>query len=124
MMPPQGDYSSRKEWEIACWQKLLDSTDLIDLLTTPHERRDFVMRAAALNMIMSGKSYREIGRELWLSPQTISGLKKALEEKIYRSYLERSKTERKKRVYSSKPDKLQPKHRGIPRRTKYGKIYI
>ena len=83
-----------------------------------------VMRASALNMIMSGKSYREIGRELWLSPQTISGLKKALEEKIYRSYLERSKTERKKRVYSSKPDKLQPKHRGIPRRTKYGKIYI
>jgi len=60
------------------------------------------MRAAAIDLIQSGKSYRQISEKLWLSSQTISCLKKALAENGYKSYQERSKTERKKKNYSPK----------------------
>ena len=84
------------------------------------------MRVAALDGLMFGKSYKDIGDELWLSPQTISGIKKVLKENNYRSYLERSKKERKKRRYGSKPDisrSNNPRHLGKAHKTKYGTIY-
>ena len=52
------------------------------------------MRVAIMNRLALGKSYREIGKELWISSQTVSGIKKAVDEKSYRSYLARN--ERKK----------------------------
>ena len=83
------------------------------------------MRAAVISGINSGKSYRQIAEELWLSPQTISSIKKALKENNYQSYRERSKKERKKKVYSSNPTVNQKrKHRGKPVRAKYGTIYL
>ncbi|OGY99518.1 MAG: hypothetical protein A2945_01520 [Candidatus Liptonbacteria bacterium RIFCSPLOWO2_01_FULL_52_25] len=94
---PLGDYTSRKEWEDACWKKIVESEELLQLLITSHERHDIVMRAAAIDGLASGKSYRKIAEELWLSSQTISGIKKAMDEKAYRSYLERSKKGRKKK---------------------------
>ncbi len=126
LIPSINDYSSREEWEHACWQKILKSKELLSLLTTSHERRDLVMRAAAMDGILSGKSYREIGKELWVSPQTVSIIKKAINEKAYRSYLERSHKERKKKEYSVGPAPKKSKSRpdGRPRRTKYGTIYI
>ena len=124
ILPPINNYSSRLEWESACWQKILKSKELLRLLITSHERRNLVMRVAALNRLIAGRSYRQIGEELWLSPQTISGIKKALKEKSYRSYLERSKKERKKREYSSIPAPFKPRPRGRPHRTKYGTIYM
>ncbi len=123
-MPPIDDYSSRQEWEIACWRKILKSKELLPLLITSHERRNLVRRAAAMDRIISGKSYRKIGSELWLSPQTISVIKKAISEKNYRSYLERSKKERKKRKYSDSPFPIQRKPKGRPHRTKYGTVYL
>ena len=123
-IPPMNQYPSRKEWEAAAWERVLTSTDALRLLVTAHERRAIVMRAAALDRISSGKSYRDIGRELWLSPQTVSGIKKAVKEKIYRSYLERSKHERKKKVYHPQGAARKEKSFGIPRRTKYGTGYI
>src|SRR3989344_7123234 len=96
-VPSLEDYSSRKEWEAACWKKIIESEELLQLLITSHERHDIVMRAAAIDSIASGKSYRKIAEELWLSSQTISGIKKAMDEKAYKSYLERSKGERKKK---------------------------
>ena len=95
-------YSSREEWLDNYWQKLIQSKDILKIIITPHERRDLVIRAAAIDLIQSGKSYRQISKELWLSPQTISCLKKALAENGYKSYQERSKTERKKKNYSQK----------------------
>jgi Trp operon repressor len=121
--PSVSDYLSREEWENACWRRVLESKELLQLLITSHERHDLVMRAAALQGLASHKSYREIGKELWLSPQTVSGIKKAASEKTYRSYLERSKKERKRRKYDSGLSPLKPKYRGRPRRTKYGTIY-
>ena len=123
-LPPIHYYPSRKEWEAACWEKISQNQDILHRITTAHERRDLVMRAATMDRLSRGKSYREIGRELWLSPQTVSGIKKALSEKIYASYLERSKKERKKKVYSSPPTIHKSKPSGMPRRTKYGTVYI
>src|SRR3989304_524996 len=94
IIPPVTAYSSRAAWEAACWRNLRESKELLEVLVTAHERRNLVLRAAALDRLISGKSYRQIGRELWLSPQTISGIKKAIRESGYRSYLERSKKER------------------------------
>lgn len=124
ILPLINAYSSRIEWENACWQKISESKDLLRLLITSNERHNLVMRVAALNRIIAGQSYRQIGDELWLSSQTISGIKKTLKGKNYRSYLERNKKERKKKKYSSdqKPFKSSPA--GIPRRTKYGTIYM
>lgn len=126
ILPLINNYSSRQEWETACWQKILESKELLPLLITSHERRDLIMRAAAMDGLISGKSYRKIGKELWLSPQTISAIKKAINEKTYRSYLERSHKERKKKKYSSSPvsEKSKSKPYSRPHRTKYGTIYM
>ena len=122
-LPPISKYPTRKEWEAASWRILVSRKDRLHLLLTAYERRHLILRAAALDLLMAGKSYRTIGKELWLSPQTISGIKKAFQEQSYRSYTERSKTERKKKEYSPFPARA---HRdGRPHRTKYGTtIYL
>ena len=122
-LPPLSRYSLRKEWENACWQKLLKSGNLLPLLATPNERHNLIMRAAAMERINSGEKYRQIAEELWLSPQTISSIKKAVSENSYKSYRERGKTERKKKVYSH--DKISKRRiHGRPVHTKYGTIYL
>ncbi len=121
-LPPVDHYQSRKEWEEACWKKIQKSGELLELLVTPYERHNLVLRVAVMDRIKSGKSYRQIGEELWLSSQTISGIKKAMDRNKYRSYRERGKTERKKRIYSSHTSKKKPYRRY--RRTKYGKVYL
>ena len=123
-------HSSRKAWEEAAWQEIIDFLhrirsrkeleEFLVLVLAPGERRKFVMRAAALDRIRSGKSYREIGKELWLALQTVSAIAKSLREHGYRSYRERGKTERKKRRYSSRPRKAFQRRR----RTKYGTIIL
>jgi len=124
MMPSIGDYRSREEWEVACWQKILESKEILNMFITSYERHNLVMRVAVLSDLASGKSYLEIGRELFISPQTISGIKKTVGEKTYRSYLNRSKNERKKKEYSRDISVSKPKRRGWPRRTKYGTVYL
>ena len=123
LLPSINNCSSRKEWEGACWKKIIKSEKLMDLFITPYERHNAVMRIAIMDRVLAGKSYNEIARELYVSPQTISVIKKGIDEKTYRSYLQRSKTERKKKKYSVSPvpDK---EYRGRPKRTKYGTIYL
>ena len=44
-LPPLGRYASRKEWEHACWQKMLNSENLKDLLgiaVTSYERHTLI----------------------------------------------------------------------------------
>ena len=125
ILPRLGKYASRKEWEVACWKRLLRSPGRFYQIMTSYERHDIVMRAAVAHLLSLDLSYRDIGRELWLSPQTISVVKKGLLERGYRSYAVREKVERKKRVYSV--DHRRP-HRKIPmgqsHRTKYGTIHL
>lgn len=124
IISPIDTYSSRAEWEVVCWRNILESKELLRVLVTSHERRIFVLRAAAMERLISGKSYRQIGKELWLSPQTISGVKKAMSENGYRSYLERSKKERKKKSYGPAPKSFRARSRGRTIRTKYGTMRI
>jgi len=128
VMPLMNNYLSRKEWEKACWQKMLNSQKLLSLLVSAHERHDLIMRAVCAEHLLVGESYKKIGEELWLSPQTISGIKKAINGKEYKSYLEWSKKERKKKVYGSTFSALKQKRsqyrEGRPHRTKYGTVYI
>lgn len=120
-LPLLRDYSNRTEWEGACWEKISESEALLQSFVTPNERHEIVMRIAAVEGLFAGKSYRKIAEELWLSPQTISSIKKSLTEKGYRSYPGRN--ERKKRVYSSiASGRRRPK--GRPKRTKYGTMYM
>lgn len=125
LLPALDRYASRKEWEAAAWRKVVGSKELMELLTTSHERHELVMRVAVIEGINRGKSYRQISKEFWVSPQTISGIKKAIQEKRYKSYLERSKVERKKKQYSVDLTPSRHHHpRGRPHRTKYGIVYL
>lgn len=122
-LPPTSRYSSRKEWEYACWWKISKSKNL-ELLITSYERHNLVMRAAVIDRINSGKKSKQIAEELYLSPQTVSSIKKALNESNYRSYRERGKIERKRKVYSHNTSKIKRKPHGRPVRTKYGIVYL
>jgi len=122
-LPLIGHYSSRKEWEAVCWRKILKSKDFLESLVTLYERHNLVMRAAVIDGMVSGKKYREIAKELWLSQQTISAIIKSVKENSYRSYRERGKTERKKKVYSFRPKKKK-EYRGRRIRTKYGPMHV
>ncbi|MFH1162338.1 MAG: Trp family transcriptional regulator [Candidatus Jorgensenbacteria bacterium] len=78
---------SRKEREAQAWKQFIEDlarTSLVKnieqslvALTTAHERAQIVKRVAALELLQQGKSYNEIGRILWLSPTTISALRKS-----------------------------------------------
>lgn len=124
-LPSLDDYHSRKEWEDACWQKMIESEDLMNLLITPYERRNFVMRAAILKELESGSGLRQTSRKLFVSLQTIDAVKKSMKENGYKSYLQRSKTGRKKKKYSNMNKSSGGKRpNGKARRTKFGTIHV
>ncbi|MBI4085684.1 MAG: hypothetical protein HY433_00335 [Candidatus Liptonbacteria bacterium] len=135
-MPLLAHFSSRSAWEEDVWRTLVARfvalrkqnklLSVLNMLITTKERSLLLRRAVAVNRILAGKSYREIGEELWLIPQTISAIKKALQEKKYRSYNERGKTERKKRIYSrNQQSSRNGKYvSGRRVRTKYGTLTI
>ena len=124
-LPSIDKYTSRREWENACWHKILDSKRVLNLLAAPYERHNLVMRAAVAERLFLGKRYGEIAKELWLSPQTISSIKKSIAENNYRSYRDRGKSERKKREYHAGLVSSGPKRRGGRSiRTKYGRIHL
>lgn len=124
-LPPINHYTSRKEWEDACWKILTKSSEILTLFITARERHYLVMRAAVADRLREGKSYKKIGDELWLSPQTVSGIKKALQENGYRSYRERGKTERKKKSPNGGNTQKERRWRqGTPVKTKYGTVYL
>ena len=117
-------FSSRKEWEDACWQKLIKSPKTLHLIITSNERHNLVLRAAALDRLRAGMRYRHIGKELWLSPQTISAIQKAVKENGYQSYRERGKKDRKKISYAHSLVRRTKIHHGKVIKTKYGKVRL
>ena len=125
---------TRKQWEARIWHACIrqaadlpanELLELFSIITTPHERHSMLMRLAAIDRLTSGASYKQIGRELWLIPQTVSAIKRALKEKNYLSYNERGKTERKPFPKNSPlPDRKPHPHYGKTRhRTKYMDLY-
>jgi DNA-binding CsgD family transcriptional regulator len=85
------NFKSRKEWESFIWSDFLkkitdgkfpkEARDVFNGLLTENEKRLIIKRLTALAMIKSGKSYKDIGEILWISPSTISALKKSVLKK-------------------------------------------
>jgi hypothetical protein len=124
ILPPIKHYPSRRDWEKACWKKLISSPEILDLIATSRERHTLTLRAGAISRINEGRRPHQIAKELFLSRQTIDALRKAAREHVYRSYWERSKTERKR---GSRENRVYPTERARhsrPVRTKYGTVYV
>ena len=123
-LPSRNRYSSYKEWEVVCWQEILKSGGNLESLVTDNERHNIVVRAAVMNLINSGKKFRQIGRELQISLQTVNSIKKAFLGNGYKSYRERGKTERKKKVFNQNSSRKKKEPYRPYRRTKYRKVHI
>ncbi len=90
-IPSINKFKSRKEWENYIWAVLIRAvakTDsmkeiekMLDMLLTAHEKKQMIKRASAISLLKQGKSYSEIGEVLWLSPTTISAIRKSLRTK-------------------------------------------
>ncbi|HUX35603.1 MAG TPA: Trp family transcriptional regulator [Candidatus Paceibacterota bacterium] len=80
------EFKAGEEWEKKIWHKFLENVEnskgdrkiswFLDNILTENEKKFISKRLAALSLIESGKSYKEIGRILWISPCTISAIKK------------------------------------------------
>jgi len=74
-------YVSKKEQLKLIWLGLLKEINnpklekFLNTLLSQYEKDIISNRLAALSLIKQGKTYREIGKELWLSSTTISSLK-------------------------------------------------
>lgn len=81
-------FKSRKEWERYVWDELLrklseahssrEMKQMFEALITVHEKRHIIHRASAISLLKKGMSYRDIGSALWLSPVTISAIRKSM----------------------------------------------
>lgn len=102
----------RKNWEILVWAEILKNIkktesnkhfiDAFDRLLSEKEKKLIAKRIIVISMIKAGKNYREIGKVLWISPKTISAIKKSMgDDKGYKSshyYSERSSEEKRKKI--------------------------
>lgn len=102
-------FKSRKEWSEAVWRKILEDiknpelSAVLNSLLSRYEKNIIVNRLAAMALIKKGRTYQQIGNELWLSPVTISSLKKALVKNSKDGYksqrtIKRSRTNQKPRI--------------------------
>lgn len=88
------------EWSEQLWRKLINeiakTTDeketqrILEKLVSESEKKMILKRLAVVALVQSGKSYREIGKILWLSPNTVSTIKKNIfdNHRYYKSYLD------------------------------------
>ncbi len=91
--------NSADKWSEQLWAKLLDKISklndgqeirhILEKLISEDEKKMILKRLAVIALLRSGKSYREIGEILWLSPNTVSTIKKNIfgNHKHYKSYL-------------------------------------
>lgn len=127
---------SRKEKAELVWEKLLESIKnpelkiLLNTLLSRYEKDIITNRLIAVSLIKQGKTYKEIGKELWLSPSTIRSLKRITENnstKEYQTYRRIRKTTKEKikrsckEKYTQEPspflDAIDNFFAGIPKRT-------
>ena len=87
-IPADNKFKSKNEWESYIWAKIVkgfaesnsakEIEKSLDMLLTRHEKIQIINRASAISLLKREMSYREIGRMLWLSPQTISAIRKSI----------------------------------------------
>ena len=84
--------------------------ELLDNLLSYNEKILISKRLAAVALIKDGKSYREIGKILWISPGTVSAIKKSIylpvSYKSSRYYYGRNKSEKIKRMKGIPPETI------------------
>lgn len=83
-------FKSRKEWETAIWEKFLENIrrskseqkfkEFFNSLLSASEKKIIINRLIAISLIAQGKTYRQIREVVWVSPNTISALKKMLKK--------------------------------------------
>ncbi|MBI4993853.1 hypothetical protein HZC33_02780 [Candidatus Wolfebacteria bacterium] len=86
------EFKSRKEWEEFIWVNFLEDIlkiksakelkENLEIVISKKEKQFIIKRLLAVYFISKGKKYREIGDYLWISPSTISAIKKAVLGKI------------------------------------------
>ncbi|MCX6702818.1 MAG: Trp family transcriptional regulator [Candidatus Wolfebacteria bacterium] len=91
-------FKSREEWEDFVWERFISDlrksqkeklVEFFNHLVTVDEKRMFAKRFIAIVLIKEGKSYKDIGKVLWISPSTVRALKKVfLENSDYQSNYE------------------------------------
>ncbi|MEK7192063.1 MAG: Trp family transcriptional regulator [Patescibacteria group bacterium] len=86
-------------WMESLWQEIINKISqekskeivgqILEKLISESEKKTILKRLGVLALIKSGKSYKEISEILWLSPNTISTIKKNVFDtnKNYKSYL-------------------------------------
>ena len=87
-IPSVNKFKSREEWGAHIWKKIVNGLSevhsaqkiekLLNMLLTMYEKKQIIKRASTISFLKQGKSYNEIGELLWLSPQTISAIRKSL----------------------------------------------
>lgn len=87
-MKDSSKFNSREEWEEYIWGRFLKSINdvknekklkrILESVISKKEKRLIIKRIIAISLIKNGKTYREIGETLYLSPVTVSALKKSL----------------------------------------------
>ena len=107
-LPLVTEFPSRKHWEAGVWEIIIirlaeiknvpELKKALELLLGQKERERLLYRALTISRLNKKLAYREIGRELWVSPQTISAVKKSLLENSYKSSYKRGHI---KKQYSS-----------------------
>ena len=107
-------------WELNIWSKFLVNIEkanskkeiakLLDNLLSSNEKILISKRLATVALIKGGKSYREIGKILWISPGTVSAIKKSISlpanYKSSRYYCGRNKSEKIKRMKGIPPETI------------------
>src|SRR3989344_7694196 len=108
-IPSVNKFKSRREWEANVWSKLIggftrisspqEMEKSLNLLLTSHEKTQMIKRASAVSLLKQGKSYREIGQILWLSPNTINAIRKSIrtQEGYVSRYMRNKKPEKKQK---------------------------
>jgi Trp operon repressor len=98
-LPLVTEFPSRKHWEAGVWEIIIirlaeiksvpELKKALELLLGQKERERLLYRGLTISRLNKKLAYREIGRELWVSPQTISAVKKSLLENSYQSSYKR-----------------------------------
>ncbi|MDO8466958.1 MAG: Trp family transcriptional regulator [bacterium] len=89
-------FKSRAEWDRFMWDKVVEKLaraksnreveGILNKLLGEHERNLMLRRLTTILLIQDGLSYSQIGEVLWLSPNTISAVKKSLLSNKYYSW--------------------------------------
>lgn len=106
------NFSSRQKWKDYLWKELikkfseLKSENQLEIflnkLLTKKEKDILIKRLMIMVLIQKGKSYKEISEMLWLSPNTVSAIKKGLKNFEYKSYFEILKDKKNNKIIDKK----------------------